>query len=112
MLLFLATKVLAADPPPTSTYGVSIPGTDCKSGGATDLMTYIGCIYQFATYLAIGLAILMIIWGGYKYMMSQGNPDSLQEAKDIVWGAIIGLFLLVFAYLILSNVIPGAFSPI
>lgn len=83
--------------------GVPIPG--CRPAGEEiTLAEYLGCIYRFATILAIGLAILMIIWGGYKYMASQGNPDALAEAKEIIVGAIIGLVLLIFARLLLTFV--------
>lgn len=84
--------------------GVPIPGTSCTADSDVDLPEYIGCIYEFATYLAISLAILMIIWGGYRYITSQGNPDALGEAKEIIWGAIIGLLVLMLAYLILSQI--------
>ncbi len=84
--------------------GVTIPGTNCQAGSEVALPQYIGCIYEFATYLAIGLAILMIIWGGYRYITSQGNPDALGEAKEIIGGAIIGLMVLLLAYLILSQI--------
>lgn len=83
--------------------GVTIPGTDCVAKKDIPLDQYLGCIYQFATILAVGLAIVMIIYGGYKYMTSQGNPDTLGEAKEIIVGAIIGLLLLALGYLILSN---------
>ncbi len=93
--------------------GVPIPGTSCadrilgnedKVGG---LPEYIGCIYEFATYLAVGLAVIMVIYGGYKYITSQGNPDALGEAKEIIGGAIIGLVVLGLAYLILSSIGGG-----
>ena len=79
--------------------GVPIPGCRAET---VSLPEYLGCIYHFATILAIGLAILMIIWGGYKYMASQGNPDAIAEAKDVIVGAIIGLVLLILARLLLT----------
>ncbi len=93
MLTLLAAKI-----------GVEIPGTSCTAGEDVNLPEYIGCIYKFATYLAVGLAILMIIWGGYKYITSKGNPDALGEAKEIIGGAIIGLLVLGLGYLILSAI--------
>lgn len=88
---------------------VTIPTANhrCEAGNEVDLTTYIGCLYEFATYLATGLAILMTIWGGYKYITSQGNPDALGEAKEIIWGAIIGLLLLGLGYLILNSIGGG-----
>ena len=87
--------------------GIPIPGTACNTTNPVTLPTYIGCIYEFATYLAVGLAIIMIIYGGYKYITSQGNPDAVGEAKDIIGGAIIGLLVLGLAYLILLNIGGG-----
>ena len=91
--------------------GVTIPGTGCQAGMDIDLPEYIGCIYAFATYLAVGLAILMIFWGGYKYITSAGNPDALGEAKEIIWGAIIGLLVLALGALILYNINPEMVAP-
>ena len=82
--------------------GADIPLSGCK--GDIEPGAYINCIYRFATWLAIGLAILMFIWGGYKYITSQGNPDSIEEAKTIISGAVIGLVLLILARLILMAI--------
>ena len=90
----IITKVYAFE------LGAKIPG--CPANPEAD--AYINCIYRFATWLAIGLAILMFIWGGYKYITSQGNPDSIEEAKTIISGAIIGLVLLILARLILMAI--------
>ena len=92
--------------------GVTIPtaGNKCPAGADVPLEKYIGCIYEFATYLAVGLAIIMVIWGGYRYITSQGNPDAVAEAKEIIWGAIIGLLVLGLGYLILSSLGGGLVS--
>jgi hypothetical protein len=95
------TKIFAADN--TFTLGAQIPGCSAKPSPSE----YINCIYKLATWLAIGLAILMIVWGGYKYITSQGNPDSIEEAKTIVTGAIIGLVLVIIARLILTVISPN-----
>ncbi|HLC38907.1 MAG TPA: hypothetical protein VJJ80_02150 [Patescibacteria group bacterium] len=86
--------------------GVTIPtrGGLCEQGMDVVLSVYIGCIYEFVSYLAVGLAILMLIYAGYKYMSSQGNPDALTEAKDIIFGTIISLLVLGLGYLILSSI--------
>jgi len=102
MFSFFIQKAYAAQ-----TIGVPIPGTACSGTGPYELPQYLGCIYQFAIYLAVGLAILMVIWGGYKYMTSQGNPDQITEAKEIIYGTIVGLLVLALGYLILSSIGTG-----
>ena len=38
-------------------------------------------------YAAVGF----IIWGGFKYTKSQGDPGKLNEAKGAITNALIGL---------------------
>lgn len=40
-----------------------------------------------AAYVAVGY----IIWGGFKYMKSRGDPGQLVEAKNTITQAVIGL---------------------
>lgn len=68
---------------------------------------YINMIYTLTITLSIILATIMIVYGGYRYMTSSGNPEALAEAKDIITGAIIGLVLLVLAALILRTISPS-----
>lgn len=50
------------------------------------------------------LALASLIYGGYQYITSSGNPEAAQKAKSsITWG-IIGL-ILAFASFIIVNFI-------
>lgn len=40
-----------------------------------------------AAYIAVGY----VIWGGFKYMKSRGDPGQLVEAKNTITQAVIGL---------------------
>lgn len=40
-----------------------------------------------AAYIAAGF----VVWGGFKYMKSQGDPGKLTEAKNAILQALIGL---------------------
>ena len=51
-----------------------------------------------------------VIWGGYKYIMSEGDPSRVMTGKKIITGAVIGLVLTISASVIsdtLVNVISG-----
>lgn len=51
-----------------------------------------------------------IIWGGYKYITSEGDPSKVMTGKKIITGAVIGLILTISASVIsdtLVNVISG-----
>jgi len=44
---------------------------------------------------------LMLVLGGFKYILSGGNPDAVASARRTMTYAIIGLILMASAYLIL-----------
>lgn len=50
------------------------------------------------------LFISLIIYGGFNYMFSAGEPDKAKNARKIIQYAIIGLIIVIFAYLIWSFV--------
>ena len=42
--------------------------------------------------------VILIILGGYKWMMARGNEEQVKEAKDTIEKAIIGLIIIIAAY--------------
>lgn len=60
-----------------------------------------------------GIALLLIIFSGYRLMTSQGNPEKLQGARETLTAAIIGLLFIIFSLVILQLIgvdilhIPG-----
>lgn len=51
-----------------------------------------------------GIAFLLILLGGFKVIMSQGNPESIAAGKDTITSAIAGLLLIIFSVFILRLV--------
>lgn len=46
----------------------------------------------------IGLtALIMILFGGFRYLTSAGNQDAIDSAKKVIRTAVIGLFLVFLA---------------
>lgn len=43
------------------------------------------------------LAVIFIIYGGIRYIISQGEPEKLQSAKKILTNAIVGLIFAILA---------------
>ena len=79
--------------------GVEIPGYGTTNH---DYKTYICAIYKYSLIVGTSLAVLMIIFAGYKYLTSQGNQTQIADAKEIVVGAIIGFTLLVMVRFVLT----------
>lgn len=60
-----------------------------------------------------GIAFLLMIWAGFQYITSTGNPEKIQEAQSILTSAIAGLLLIIFSVFLLRLIgvtvlgIPG-----
>lgn len=65
---------------------------------------------NFLVPLAGIILFLVFIWGGYSYMMSQGNPEKVKSAQAKLKTGIIGFVLLITSYLIV-NIISRIFFP-
>lgn len=77
----------------------------CKAqneDNATDMITIVINILLFI----IGIiAVIMIIVGGIRYTLSNGNASSTKEAKDTILYAVIGLIIAMMAYAIVNFVV-------
>lgn len=62
-------------------------------------------IKDIAIPLSVICVVLLLVYGGYMLMSSKGDPDKLQEAKQVITNAIIGfvVILLCVAILILIS---------
>ena len=111
--ILLATTILfsfgaVAKAASSGGFGVAIalPGHDKDFTGYSD---WIKAFYTFSIRLGGVLTILMLIFAGYKYMTSQGNPTAINEAKDILIGSLSGYALLLLVSLILNLIkVPQA----
>lgn len=95
----------AGTPVPTSW---SNPRCVVNVGTITDIATIQGleCLFQnvvtIITALA-GLAVfIMLLTGGFKYLTSGGDPKAQEQAKGTLTFAVLGLVLIIAAYLILN----------
>lgn len=44
----------------------------------------------------------VLIWGGYDFLLSQGNPEKIKSARAKITAGLIGFVLLVASYLIVK----------
>lgn len=75
--------------------------------------TKINDIISFVTdlilYASGSIAVLMLIFGGITYISSLGNQERAERAKKIIKFAAIGLFVVILAYAVVTNVIDLIF---
>ncbi len=48
------------------------------------------------------IAVLFIIFGGFRYIVSLGNPEGVEKARNTVLYAILGLIIMFLAYLVVA----------
>lgn len=61
-------------------------------------MNVIQILLMLVSYLSVGF----VMFGGVKYMTSQGSPDKIAGAKKTIMAAIIGLVITILAASIIS----------
>ena len=72
---------------------------------------FVGALTQTAldwiAYLAIFLTIVYVMWSGIQIITSQADPERLSAARRRLTFAIIGLVVVVSAFLIVKFIIVG-----
>ena len=95
---------------------VCIPGSGCikppanvPTGNFTTFQTVIrnGIVILFI--VAVILTLIFLIWGGIQWTMSGGEKEGLQKARLKLTYAIIGLVVVLLAFLII-NFMGGLFG--
>ena len=56
------------------------------------------------------LSVIMLIFGGFRYVISGGKKESVTNAKNTILYAIVGLLVAVFAYAIINFILGAALS--
>jgi hypothetical protein len=75
-----------------------------NTNAEVSLDQYVTGIYNFAA-MAVGIiGVLMFLVGGFQYMISAGNRGMSGEAKKTMINAVIGIILVLGAYLLLSTI--------
>jgi len=73
-------------------------------GDFANVGTYVTAVLRWANPIIASLAVLMLIIAGYMYMTSQGNPDQIKKAKEIIIGVVLGVALLYLASLLFNTI--------
>jgi ketopantoate hydroxymethyltransferase len=72
-----------------------------------DLVVVIGRIVKIVISFLGLIAVVIIIIGGFKWMTSGGNEETIKKAKKLMINGIIGLVIIVLAYAIASFIISA-----
>jgi hypothetical protein len=97
---------------PSSTFADFGAPSTCNGGPGLDIQDF-GCIstkpgdiinwvLKFILGFVGGLAILLIILGGFKIASAQGDPSALEDGRSMITAAIVGLVVVLLATTILG----------
>ena len=81
-------------------------GGEEKLTEETTLPEYVKYIFKLSFIIAGVIALAVLIYGGFRYLTSAGSPVVQNEAKNWLFGGILGLVLLLSSYLILVTINP------
>jgi hypothetical protein len=108
-----------SEPPPPPPCAVEITNQGCTrinsaiGGISTEEGAFIKRIFSVLLSISGGIALLIIVLSGYKFLTSQGNPEKVKEAQERITSAIVGLIFLIFSIVVLEVIgvdilqIPG-----
>lgn len=83
--------------------GGMLPDRDVADG---DIGTVVNAVLFFGGFVAL----TFIVIGGFRYVISAGDPQKVAAAKDTIIYAIIGLIIAIAAFTIVNLVIGVAQS--
>jgi hypothetical protein len=73
-------------------------------GGATTLSQLILSVINIILALAGLIAVLVLIIGGFRYVTSFGNDDAVGNAKKMIINAILGIIIIILAFVVVRVV--------
>lgn len=87
---------------------------DCPPGGQFSKLCNLttgefgkrfGDLITFAFVIAIVIALAFLIWGGVKWITSGGEKTGVEEARNHVVAAVIGLIIVFLSFFILNLIV-------
>lgn len=89
--------------------GVKATGVnDCSDTNGTDLKGLVKNILNILSWIIGVVSVVMIIIGGFRYIISSGDSGQIQSAKNTILYAVVGLVIVIFAQVIVRFVIGSA----
>lgn len=86
---------------------VTCSGPDCNLCTAVDMVDNI--VDLLFTLLSIA-AVLVLVFAGFKLVVSAGNPGAMSAAKSMITSVIVGFIIVLSAWLIVDTVMKALIS--
>lgn len=76
-------------------------GVRCNEGNIGDIFV---TIINWALAIAFILAVIFLIYGGFRYILSGGNEESAKAGRTAIFNALVGIVIVVLSYVIVQIV--------
>jgi len=112
-VLAIATSALMLMPSLTMALNLPGPIVQCTGAGGShpctckDLVTSAQNLLYTGIYLAVFTSAILFAWAGWKMLTGRtvGNSGDIENAKKILWNVIIGLVIILAAWLIVNTLL-------
>lgn len=85
---------------------IDIAGTDCaKTKASTDINDLIKTVINIFSAVVGAVSVIMIIVGGFRYIISGGDSNNVGAAKNTILYAVVGLVIVAIAQIIVQFVL-------
>ncbi|MBI4136429.1 hypothetical protein HY469_00040 [Candidatus Roizmanbacteria bacterium] len=101
MQLAQGIKLPGVDPEGTPTQ-VEFPGPTQMQGRFSDIGDVITELIPITLSVAGLILFVMLIWGGYDFLFSGGDPGKIESGKTRIMHAIIGFIIVFVAYFLVQ----------
>ncbi len=108
-LAVIAPTMVSATPKDEVCNGIALAGGDCAQNDSS-LTNVLKNVVNILSLLVGFASVVMIIIGGFKYIISSGDSNSVNSAKNTIMFAVIGLVIVAFAQVIVIFVLNRAVS--
>lgn len=71
---------------------------------STDPAGFVKTMFAVLLSFSGGIALLLIIRAGYRLLTSQGKAEAINQARDELIAAIVGLVFLIFSFVVLQTI--------
>ncbi len=72
----------------------------------TLLANYIKALFVYFIWVVGVIAVVMIVYGGIRWVAAAGNPGRIKEARDIIDNAVIGVIIGLVSFVLLNTINP------
>jgi len=114
MMLFPADGISAQALPIPEETPLEVDYPEIPSPGAetpetvqsTPLVEYAEYVFYFLVWGSGLLALLVLVYAGFLYIIAVGSPEKLKDAKDRILSALLGLAIVGGSYIVLEKINP------